>query len=87
MVRTVLVAAVAALVAGCTVTPERIQGPDGKDAYYLKCGAGMDASKKCMQAAAKACPAGYTVVDRSSQVVPTQWGPASVMAMTISCKN
>jgi hypothetical protein len=72
---------------GCAVSPERIAGPDGKDVYFLKCGAGMDATKKCMVAAAQTCPSGYTVIDRNSQVVPTQWGPASLLAMTVSCKD
>jgi hypothetical protein len=86
MLRTSIVVSAVVLLAGCTVTPEKIAGPDGQDAYYMKCGAGMDASKKCMQAAAQACPSGYSVIDRNSQVVPTQWGPASVMSMTVTCK-
>jgi hypothetical protein len=80
--------AIAALaLSGCAVTPERIAGPDGKDAYFLKCGVGMDAAKKCLIAAAQTCPGGYTVVDKTSQVLPSQWGPVSAITMTVSCKD
>ena len=78
--------AAVSLLNGCAVSPEKIAWPDGSDVYFLKCGAGMDAAKKCMVAAAQACPGGYSTVDKTAQVVPTQWGPASALTMTVACK-
>jgi hypothetical protein len=77
--------------AGCA-TSKPIQGPNGTQAFFIKCGSAViDA---CYEEAAKLCPKGYAMADR--QVNPnTILSPAgnSIMAirgpnsMLIECKE
>jgi hypothetical protein len=49
--------------AGCA-TSRPIQGPNGTQAFFIKCGSAViDA---CYEEAAKVCPKGYDVVDRQA---------------------
>jgi hypothetical protein len=83
--------ALAVILAGCA-TSKPIQGPSGKQAFFIKCGSAViDA---CYEEAAKVCPRGYTMADR--QANPNAiLAPAgnSVMAvrgpntMLIECKE
>jgi hypothetical protein len=79
------------LLCGCAVPVRQISGPDGRVAYSLKCsGYGRD-RQACLEQAGKVCPAGYVVVDDSSQlsgVVVTKFAaiPAHRDYLTISCK-
>ena len=77
--------------AGCA-TSKPIQGPNGKQAFYIKCGAAaMDA---CYEEAAKVCPKGYAFLDKGSNpqgiIVPV--GNALMVGhgpntMLIECKD
>lgn len=49
--------------AGCA-TSKPIQGPNGTQAFFIKCGSAViDA---CYEEAAKVCPNGYGMVDRQA---------------------
>ncbi len=81
------------LLAGCAagVSVQTVKGPNGKDAYVMKCsGFGRDHSD-CMQKAGDLCPAGYNIVDDSSQFGGAMVTGHTVLAankeyMTVSCK-
>lgn len=74
------------LLSGCAITPQPVAGPDGKNAYFMKCGAGADAPFRCMSKAAEICPGGYEILGNNSQIVPSQWGAVSMQSMTVACK-
>lgn len=88
--RLILMAGVAMLTA--CASSKQIQGPNGKPAYFVKCGsAAIDA---CYEEAAKVCPSGYTFLDRQNNpnavAVPTVGG-GFMMArgpnqMLVECK-
>ena len=57
-----IIVAVLSLTACATSTP--IQGPNGRTAYFIKCGSAViDA---CYEEAAKVCPNGYTFADKQN---------------------
>lgn len=84
-------AAVAALsLSGCSVNPQKFQGPNGNSAYSMTCsgmGRGWD---DCYKKAADLCPNGYDVVGQQSgtQVVPTPNGPVGSprQSLAVECK-
>lgn len=77
--------------AGCaSATPKPFSGPNGRPAYSMRCsglGRTLDA---CYQKAGELCPAGYTVVDRSSSTIAVPAGGAMVAApretLAIECR-
>jgi hypothetical protein len=54
---------VAAFLVGCATSRE-IQGPNGKKAYFIKCGSAV--MEKCYEEAANVCPKGYIPLDSGS---------------------
>jgi hypothetical protein len=76
---------------GCA-TSKPIQGPNGTQAFFIKCGsAAIDA---CYEEAAKLCPKGYDMVDRqtnpNAMMVPTGNSLMAVRgpnSMLIECKK
>lgn len=62
----------AAFLVGCA-TSKPIMGPNGKQAFFIKCGSAvMDA---CYEEAAKVCPQGYAFADKG--------GDGATMAMPV----
>lgn len=59
--RMVLMCGVLALLGGCATTSDQMQGPNGRAAFFIKCGSAV--LQKCYEEAAKVCPQGYAVVD------------------------
>ncbi len=55
---------------GCmSIDPTPFNGPNGKQSYSMQCngmGRTMDA---CYQKAGEVCPAGYSIIERSSSMV------------------
>ena len=81
----------AVLLAGCA-TSKPIQGPNGTQAFLIKCGSAViDA---CYEEAAKVCPKGYDMVDRQANpnglITPAGNGFVAVRgpnSMFIECKK
>jgi hypothetical protein len=79
------------LVLGGCATSTQMQGPDGKQAHFIRCGSAvLDA---CYKEAAKVCPGGYTVVDNreGANAVVTTVGTTSgivrgLNTMFVQCK-
>jgi hypothetical protein len=90
-VKRLMILGVSIALSGCAVPVTKINGPDGRPAYSLKCsGMGRD-RQDCLVQAGKICPQGYVVVDDSSRVngvLVTKYAviPASRDYLTISCK-
>jgi hypothetical protein len=60
----------AAALAGCmSIDPTPFRGPDGKQAYSMKCSGFGRTLDACYQKAGEVCPSGYSIVDRSSGTV------------------
>lgn len=81
----------ALLLSGCAVTHTTITGPDGRQAFVMKCSGYMRDRGDCLAEAGKLCPQGYAVVDDSSRmagIVATQYAliPVNRDYLTISCK-
>lgn len=63
MKASIIVSLIAASLAGCA-TSKPIQGPNGNQAFFIKCGSAViDA---CYEEAAKVCPKGYNMVDKQA---------------------
>jgi hypothetical protein len=61
--KTFAVAMLVVSLSGCA-TSKPVQGPNGNQAYFIKCGsAAIDA---CYEEAAKVCPQGYDMADRQA---------------------
>lgn len=78
------------LSACASITPVRISGPNGRAAYTMKCSGMGRTIEACYQKAGEVCPAGWTVVDRSTGTVgmPVNGGfmLAPRYSLTIECK-
>ena len=89
--RILLLAGAALLLAGCAVGVTPITGPDGKQAYVMKCSGYMRDRQDCLAKAGDLCPHGYAVVDDSSQTSGAMLIGSTVAVahrdyLTISCK-
>ena len=77
---------------GCaaSIDPVSFTGPDGKTAYAMKCSGFGRTRIACLQKAGELCPAGYTIVDDSSQVVGEPINGGTVIGtqnqLAISCR-
>ena len=77
--------------AGCmSIDPVPFKGPDGKQAYSMRC-SGMGRSlEACYQKAGEVCPSGYNIVDRPSGTVGFMNQGTMMMApqngLVIQCK-
>lgn len=61
--RTLLLLAAAALLAGCAVKATPVYLADGRPAYYIACGRGI---AQCYEKAAEICPAGYSLISHET---------------------
>jgi len=76
---------------GCmSISPQQFSGPNGKDAYSMRCsglGRTLDA---CYKKAGELCPSGYNIVDRSSGAVAMMYQGTFMAApkeqLAIECK-
>lgn len=57
----ITVVCLALFLVGCATRSSPIVGPNGGQAFVIKCGSG--ASHRCYEEAASACPLGYAIVD------------------------
>lgn len=57
--------------------------PSGKSGFFVECD---NAWPDCFALAAKQCPSGHTVVDKSETSTATQYGPLTRRSMLIECK-
>lgn len=81
-----------ALLAGCATRSNPIPGPNGGQAFVIKCGSAV--AYRCYEEAAAACPRGYAIVDNPGAAggiaVPVGYGAAVVRGPTqmfIECKT
>jgi hypothetical protein len=78
----------AAALAGCSATVQKIPTPDGKSGFQVSCDGSASDWPACYEAAAKACPGGsYDVLNRDSNSTPSAYGPIVRRSMAIACKQ
>jgi hypothetical protein len=72
------------------VKPQPFKGPNGKNAYSMKCSGMGRTLDECYQKAGEVCPDGYNIIDRASGTVaiPVQGGfmAAPQHNLAIECK-
>ena len=76
---------------GCaSVHPSPFKGPNGKDAYSMKCSGMGRTLDKCFSKAGELCPTGYNIISQSSGTVAVPVGgsimAAPKQALAIECK-
>ena len=84
-----------ALTLACTscvsITPQKFKGPNGQDAYTMKCSGYGRTIEMCYQKAGDLCPSGYNIVNQSSSIVAVPSGNSFLAApqnnLTIECKE
>lgn len=64
MKSTLAVLSIAAIVVTGCATSKQIIGPNGKPAYFVKCGSAR--VDLCYEEAARVCPTGYTFLDQNN---------------------
>jgi len=56
--------------AGCVaVTPVPFSGPNGRQAYSMRCSGAGRSMQECYRVAGQVCPRGYDIIDSSSSTV------------------
>jgi hypothetical protein len=77
---------------GCAeVSPQPMSGPDGRQAYSMRCSGFGRTLEACYAKAGEICPNGYEVVDRATGTVAVPTATGSLMAapqqsLVIQCK-
>jgi hypothetical protein len=73
-----------------SVDPIPFKGPNGKDAYSMKCSGMGRTLDKCFVKAGEVCPNGYNIISQTSGTVAVpvgaSIGAAPKQAMAIECK-
>lgn len=81
-----------AALSGCaSIDPVPFAGPNGRQAYSMRCSGMGRTLEACYQAAGKVCPNGYNVVDSRSGVVGVPMRSGGMMAapdyrLAIECR-
>ena len=79
------------LVSCASIKPVKFVGPNGSEAYTMKCSGLGRTLEKCYVKAGQVCPSGYNVVNRSSSTVATTINGQLLAApqhnLTIECKS
>lgn len=80
------------LVVGCAeIEPVHFMGPNGGDAYSMRCSGLGRTLEACYQTAGQVCPNGYDIVsqDSSTIIVPVSGGfiGAPKRTLAIECNN
>jgi hypothetical protein len=88
--RVLVLFGLAALTA-CATASDPMPGPNGRTAYFIKCGSAV--MQKCYEQAAKVCPQGYAIVDNQGNpnvtVVPVGYSFAAIRGpnqLFVECK-
>ena len=85
-----LVAAFTMLTACASIKPVKFVGPNGRDAYSMRCSGFGRTLEACYKKSGEICPLGYEIIDRSTGmvIVPTSDGiiGAPKQTLTIECK-
>ena len=76
---------------GCaSVSPQRFVGPNGKEAYSMKCSGRGRTWDKCYKKAGDLCKNEYNIVQQSSSTVAVPYGNSFIAApkqtLAIECK-
>ena len=76
------VSLISLVVAGCGVSPVKMNTGDGSERYFMDCGADKGA---CITKANEICPNGYTMSNESdtSQYSVSRWGGGSERLVTV----
>lgn len=76
-----------AALAGCaTVEPVPFTGPNGKQAYSMRCSGMGRTLDACYQKAGQVCPNGYAIVDRRAGVIASGGVAAPDYRLAVECK-
>jgi hypothetical protein len=92
MIRALMIAAGAAALTACaSIDAQPFSGPNGRQAYSMQCQGFGRTVDGCLRKAGELCPAGYTMVDRTSGtagLVPMggMWVAAPRNSMAVECK-
>jgi hypothetical protein len=78
------------MIAACSVDPRPFIGPDGNNAYSMRCsGMGLDWSD-CYAEAGKLCPNGYKIIQQHSGMIAVPAGSTLIAApkqdLVVECK-
>ena len=90
--RIILIISMLAVVAGCaSVKPQHFVGPNGNNAYHMKCSGYGKRLGDCYEMAGQVCPNGYSVIGMENSVVGLPMANGSMMvapqqSMAIECK-
>lgn len=90
--RLLIMLGVAAALSGCAaqIEPRKFVGPNGREAYVMRCSGMMRTLEACYIKAGEVCPSGYSVVsqDSSTVIVPTSNGMigAPRQTLAVECK-
>ena len=81
----------ASTLVGCaSVSPQKFTGPNGNDAYSMKCSGFGRTWDKCYKKAGEVCKNGYTIIQQSSSTVAVPSGNSFIAAprqtLAIECK-
>jgi hypothetical protein len=73
------------ILSGCAVQPKPFTGPDGRQAYAMRCGSHLD---RCYEKAGQLCPSGgYDVIDRATGTIMSGNVAAPSHTLAIQCRN
>jgi len=79
------------LTACASITPQSIRGPNGRQAFAMKCSGMGRTLEACYAKAGELCSSGYTIVDRASGTVavPVNGGvmAAPTNTLVIECNQ
>ena len=87
----IVIIAISFLFVSCaSISPVSFQGPNGKQAYSMKCSGMGRTLEMCYQKAGEVCPGGYNIIGQDSSTVAVPIN-GSIMAgprqnLTIECK-
>lgn len=88
MYKPIVVSGIAAILAGCAATAERVQLPNGRQGYAVE---NCDSLSRCYRKAAEVCGGLYDIVNKSTEAIampPAARGVSiPLYSMVIECKS
>ena len=90
-IKTSAIVAVSMLLVSCaSIKPQSFIGPNGKQAYTMRCSGLGRTLEMCYQKAGEVCPSGYGIVGQNSSTVAVPINGSFIAApqhnLTIECK-
>jgi hypothetical protein len=86
----IFVSFIFALSSCASVSPQKFNGPNGKNAYSMRCSGMGRTWDKCYQKAGELCQNGYNIIQQSSSTVAVPYGNSIIAAprqtLAIECK-